>query len=194
MSGKRLWTNPLLLYSVIVLLLAAVLACAYFLRDRPATTVILVRHAEKTIEPDNLNPALTPAGQARAQLLAHMFGKTGVKAIFATQYLRTQWTATPLAERAGVKVTQIDARNVQEVVRQIKTAHVGDIVFVAGHNNSVPAIIGALGGGTFPLIPENEYDNLFIVTIYRSGKAKTVKLKYGDPSQPADGTPSTMGQ
>lgn len=194
MSGKRLWTNPLLLYSVIVLLLAAVLGCAYLLRDRPVTTVILVRHAEKNIEPDNLNPALTPAGQARAQLLAHMFGKTGVKAVFATQYLRTQWTATPLAERAGVKVTQIDARNVQEVVNQIKMNHVGDVVFVAGHNNSVPAIIGSLGGGTFPLIPENEYDNLFIVTIYRSGKAKTVKLKYGDPSPPASGAPSTMGQ
>ncbi len=190
MSEKRLWTNPLLLYSVIVVLLAAVLGCAYFLRDRPVTTVILVRHAEKNIEPSNLNPALAPAGQVRAQLLAHMFGKTGIKAIYATQFIRTQWTATPLAERAGLKVTQIDSRNVQEVVRQIKTDHVGDIVFVAGHNNSVPAIIGALGGGTFPLIPENEYDNMFVVTIYRSGKAKTVKLRYGDPSPPASGTPS----
>ncbi len=194
MSEKRLWTNPLLLYSVIVVLLAAVLGCAYFLRDRPVTTVILVRHAEKNIEPSNLNPALTPAGQERAQLLAHMFGKTGIKAIYATQFIRTQWTATPLAERAGLKVTQIDSKNVQEVVRQIKTDHVGDIVFVAGHNNSVPAIIGALGGGTFPLIPENEYDNMFVVTIYRSGKAKTLKLRYGDPSPAASGTPSTMGQ
>jgi hypothetical protein len=52
-------------------------------------------------------------------------------------------------------------------------------VFIAGHNNTVPAIITALGGETFPVIPENEYDNLFVVTIYRAGKAKTVLLKYG---------------
>jgi phosphohistidine phosphatase SixA len=194
MSEKRLWTNPLLLYGVITVLLGGLLAVLYVSRDRPATTVILVRHAEKNIEPNNPNPALTPAGQARAQLLVHMLGKTGITAVYATQYLRTQWTVAPLADRLGLKINQIDAKDVQEVVRQIKSDHVGGVVFIAGHNNSVPAIIGALGGGNFPIIPENEYDNMFVVTIYKSGKAKTLKLKYGDPSPPADGSPSTMGK
>ena len=57
---------------------------------------------------------------------------------------------------------------------------------MAGHNNTVPEIIAALGGPTFPTIPETEYDNLYIVTVYRTGKAKVVKLKYGS-ALPASG-------
>jgi hypothetical protein len=48
----------------------------------------------------------------------------------------------------------------------------------------VPAIASTLSGENFPVIPESEYDNLFIVTIYRFGKAKVVKLKYGAESPP----------
>ena len=50
----------------------------------------------------------------------------------------------------------------------------------AGHNNSVPAIVSLLSAETYAPIPETEYDNLFIVTIYRFGKAKVTKLKYGN--------------
>jgi hypothetical protein len=45
-----------------------------------------------------------------------------------------------------------------------------------------------LSGETFPVIPESEYDNLFIVTIYRFGKAKVVRLKYGKESTQGVGT------
>ena len=57
-----------------------------------------------------------------------------------------------------------------------------DVVFVAGHNNSVPEIIAALEGGTFPVIPESEYDNMFVVTMQRFRKTRVLKLKYGNPS------------
>ena len=63
-------------------------------------------------------------------------------------------------------------------------------IFVAGHNNTAPEIVKALGGGDYPVIPENEYDNMFIVTIYRFGKAKVVKIKYG--GQSAGGGNNTM--
>jgi hypothetical protein len=59
------------------------------------------------------------------------------------------------------------------------------VVFIAGHNNTVPEIVAALGGPTFPIIPETEFDNLYIVTVYRTGKAKVLKLKYGSPLQDA---------
>jgi len=70
---------------------------------------------------------------------------------------------------------------VAELVRQIKTNNSGGVVFVAGHNNSVPAIIAALGGETLPLIPETEYDNLFIVTVQKFRPTRVLKLKYGRP-------------
>ncbi len=184
MLKNRLWANPWVMFLVAVGL-AGLMAAWFFLGDHPVTTVILVRHAEKNIEPDNPNPALTPAGEERAQSLVHMLRDSGITAIYATQYTRTQSTVTPLADYLGLTVNQIESRNVAELVRQIKTNNVGGVVFAAGHNNSVPAIIAALGGGTFPLIPEHEYDNMFIVTVQRFRKTKVLKLKYGNPSSAA---------
>jgi hypothetical protein len=47
----------------------------------------------------------------------------------------------------------------------------------------VPEIIAALGGPQYPNIPETEYDNLFVVTVYRTGKVKVLRMKYGAASQ-----------
>jgi len=163
--------------------LGAVALFAYYATfKRPVTTVIVVRHAEKNIEPNNPDPDLTAAGQARAQELARMFGDAGVNAIYATQYKRTQQTVKPLADRLGLAATVIEAKNTQELIRQLLTNHRGQTVFVAGHNNTAPEIVKALGGGDFPVIPESEYDNMFIVTVYRFGRAKVVKIKYGAAS------------
>ena len=60
------------------------------------------------------------------------------------------------------------------------------MIFIAGHNNSVPEIIAALGGPQLPIIPETEYDNLYILIVQSDGSAKLVKMKYGSP-MPASG-------
>ena len=146
---------------------------------RPVTTVILIRHAEKIIDPNNADPDLSPAGQARAQELVRMFGDAGINAIYATQYKRTQQTVKPLADKLGLPVVQVNSKSTAELVTQIRSKHTGQIVFIAGHNSTVPEIVFALGGPQYPVIPESEYDNLYIVTVYRTGKAKVVKMKYG---------------
>ena len=76
MAKMRFWTSPRLLYPLIILLLAGLLACSYFYFLRAVTTVILVRHAEKNIDPDNPNPDLSPEGRARAKELVHILGGT----------------------------------------------------------------------------------------------------------------------
>jgi len=165
---------------MLLAVLGAVVVFAYFSTfSRPVTTVILVRHAEKNIEPANPDPDLTPAGRERAQEIARMFADAGVNAIYATQFKRTQQTVKPLSDRIGVPVTLLDSNQTDQLVRRLQTTYRGKTVFIAGHNNTVPAIISALSGETYPVIPESEYDNLYIVTIYRFGKAKVVKLKYG---------------
>ncbi len=179
MLKNRLRANPWIVFLVAA---SSVAGAGYFVAHRPVTTIILVRHAEKHIEPNNPNPALTAAGQERAQTLLRMFGESGITAIYATQYLRTQATSSPLASRLGIKVNQLDARNTEELVRQIKSNHLGSVVFVAGHSNSVPPVISALGGGSLPEIPEQEYDNIFIVTVQRFRPTRVMKLKYGNPS------------
>lgn len=186
--GPRTRIRTIIVFSMFFAVLGVVVVFAYFATfSRPLTTVIVVRHAEKNIEPNNPDPDLSPAGQARAQELVRMFSATGVNAIYATQFKRTQQSVKPLADRLGLPVNVVDSKKTSDLVNQILTANRGQVVVVAGHNNTAPEIVGALGGGTFPVIPENEFDNMFIVTIYRFGRAKVVKIKYGSVSPPGGG-------
>src|SRR5688572_625478 len=147
---------------------------------QPPLTVILVRHAEKEIvPPENKDPNLSLAGQARAQELARMFGGAGVTSIYATQYKRTQQTVKPLADKLGLTATVVEAQKTPDLVKLLRASKPGEVVFLAGHNNSVPEIIAALGGPKMPIIPETEYDNLFILTVQGDGSAKLVKMKFG---------------
>ena len=175
--------KTIVVFAMLFAVFGAVVVFAYFATfSRPLTTVILVRHAEKKLDdPNNPDPDLTPEGVERAQQIARVFADAGINAIYATQYKRTQQTVKPLADRTGVPVTLLDSKQTEELVNQIQTAHRGQTIFVSGHNTSVPAIVSILSNEKFPPIPETEYDNLFIVTIYRFGKAKVTKLKYGAP-------------
>jgi 2,3-bisphosphoglycerate-dependent phosphoglycerate mutase len=173
-----------LVFSMLFAILGAVVVFAYFATfRRPVTTVILVRHAEKIIDPNNPDVDLSEAGQARAQEIARIFGDAGINAIYATQYRRTQQTVKPLSDKTGVPVTIVNSKNTPDLLAEIRAQHSGQTILIAGHNNTVPEIIAALGGPHYPTIPESEYDNLFIVTVYRTGKAKVVKMKYGAPGQ-----------
>jgi 2,3-bisphosphoglycerate-dependent phosphoglycerate mutase len=181
--------KTIVVFTMLLVVFGAVIAFGWFSTfSRPITIVILVRHAEKKIEPNNPDPDLTPAGEARAQEIARMFSTAGINAIYATKFKRTQQTVKPLSERIGVPMTIVDAGQTDELAKQIQTTHRGQTIFVAGHNNTVPALISTLSGENLPLIPESEYDNLFIVTIYRFGKAKVVKMKYGAESTQGLGT------
>lgn len=181
---KRAGWKTALVFLMMFGLLAAVAWFAYLSTfSRPVTTVILVRHAEKIIDPNNNDVDLSAAGQTRAQEIGRIFGDAGIKAIYATQYKRTQQTVKPLADKLGLPVTVVNSKATSDLLAQIRAQHLGQTVFVAGHNNTVPEIIAALGGPQFPAIAETEFDNLYIVTVYRTGKAKVVKIKYGAPSQ-----------
>ena len=181
---KRAGLKTALVFAMLFAVLGAVVVFAYYATfSRPVTTVILIRHAEKVIDPNNPDVDLSPVGQARAQELARMFADAGINRIYATQYKRTQQTVKPLADKLGLPITQVGSKNTAELLSQIKTQHRGEVIFIAGHNNTVPEIIAALGGPTYPTIPETEFDNLYFVTIYRTGKAKVVKMKYGKGSE-----------
>jgi broad specificity phosphatase PhoE len=179
-SEPKTSLRTIVVFAMLFAVLGAVIVFAYFATfKRPVTTIILVRHAEKKLEPNNPDPDLTPDGFARAEEIARVFGNAGINTIFATQYKRTQQTVKPLSDRTGIPVTILDSNQTDELVKRIQTSLRGQTIFVSGHNNTVPAIVSALSGETFPNIPDAEYDNLFVVTVYRFGKAKVLKLKYG---------------
>ena len=182
-TAPRTRLKTIIVFAMLFAVFGTVVVFAYFATfSRPLTTVILVRHGEKKIEPENPDVDLSPEGVARAQEIARIFGEAGVNALYATQYKRTQQTVKPLSDRIGVPITLLNSNQTDELVNQIYTAHRGQTVLIAGHSNTVPRIVSALSNETFADIPDSQYDNLFIVTIYRFGKAKVTKLKYGNPS------------
>jgi len=142
----------------------------------PQETVIFTRHAEKSLTPPT-DPSLTEAGQRRAELLAAMLADSGVEAIYVTELRRTQQTAAPLAERVHIKPTIVPAKDVNQLVNDIRSRKKG-VVVVVGHSNTLPKIIAALGGPSLE-IPDDRYDNLFILTLEPTRSA-LLRIHYGD--------------
>ncbi len=159
------------------------------------TTVFLVRHAEKAgpgdpefVGTSPSDPPLNASGVARAEELVRTLGEAGVTAIYSSPYERTRATVRPLAARLGLGVTEDPGADVTGLVERIEADNRGGVVVVAGHSNTVPALVEALSAGTVPPIEEAwEYDNLYIVTIEARGPARVSTLKYGAPSRPRDG-------
>lgn len=97
--------------------------------------------------------------------------------------VRQNSLATQLGQAVNV-VDQFEADgttgNVDNLVSQIQSNNRGQVVLVAGHTSTVPMIIEELSGVTIDPIPENEFDNLYVVIIPRWwGRPKVVRLKYG---------------
>jgi broad specificity phosphatase PhoE len=159
------------------------------------TTVFLVRHAEKAGPGDPefagaspSDPPLNASGVARAEELVRTLDEAGVTAIYSSPYERTRATVRPLAERFGLEVTEHAAADIAGLVERIRADNRGGFVVVAGHSNTVPALVEALGAGAVPPIEEAwEYDNLYIVTTEARGRARVSTLKYGARSRPRAG-------
>ena len=166
---------------VAVIAVLSIIIVGYIYWVKQTTVVLVIRHAEKASAPANDQP-LSATGQARAQTLVHVAGEAGVGAIYATQFLRTQQTVQPLASHLGISITQVDAGDIDGLINQLWRDHTGQVVLIAGHNNTVPMIIEKLGGGRIAPIAEDKFDNLFMVAIPWIGRVKTVHLKYGNPS------------
>ena len=78
-----------------------------------ATEILLVRHGESRaavpgrpfpLVDNQGDPALSELGRAQALRVAERFGTHAIDAIYATSLQRTVETATPLAERSGIKI------------------------------------------------------------------------------------------
>lgn len=189
--------------------LRAALALAVLLGCRPAAssdapaaasaevtvslaTVIFTRHGEKATD-DPRDPGLSPAGEARAQALAALLARAGVTHLFASEFRRTQATLGPLASATGATVTVVPAGAPDRLVAALRALPAGAVAVVAGHSNTLPGVIAALGGrvpdtsvsGGQEMLADDAYDRLFVVTLPlapATGEARTLELRYGAAS------------
>lgn len=149
------------------------------------TVVVLVRHAEKGAVPAN-DPPLTEGGVARAKALVAALADTHVDAVIATPTVRTRETARAVAELRGLAIESVALGAKEEHVRAVADAvrkHAGQTVLVVGHSNTIPAIIGALGGPKLSDLCDDQYSNLFTLVL-TPGRVQLVRGQYGVPSPP----------
>jgi len=173
---------------IIVIYTALAIGLAWFLESQATTTVIFVRHAEKASIPAD-DPGLSLAGQQRVAELTRQLVDAdvvaGVDAVYSTSFRRTEETVRPIADALGLPVNSYDAADTEAIMEHIVREHKGKIILVAGHSNTVPDLIGNMGASKkVPEIAENEYDNIYIVSIPWFGKTKTIRLRYGEPYIP----------
>ncbi len=151
-----------------------------------ATTVVLVRHAEKA--DSSQDPALSAAGQRRAEALAAALDGAEVGAVYVSQFRRTRLTAGPLLGRLGLAAQERPvgddvAASARELATEVLTRQAGKTVLIVGHSNTVPEMVKAFSGLTVAPIADSEFDHLFVLVVPPggTGAARLVKTRYGAP-------------
>lgn len=173
---------------VVVIYTLIAIGLAWFFELQATTTIIFVRHAEKELSSGD-DPALSPAGETRvAELTRQLIDAdviAGIDAVYSTPYKRTHQTVAPVADALNLPINSYDAGDTESVLKDILKRHKGEIILVAGHSNTLPALIANLGASKrVPPIEEGEYDNIYIVSIPWFGKTKTIRLRFGEPYRP----------
>ena len=142
---------------VLALLMLAGCAAPAFAQE----AVYIVRHAERVS--DDPQSLLSTDGHARAARLADMLRDAGITAIFVTEYERTVQTAGPTASRLGLTPIVNRADDTPALVAKVRALGPSARVLIAGHSDTVPKILAALGYATPVTLAKGEYDNLFVV-------------------------------
>lgn len=164
-------------------MLAVLSGAASIAQTAPATTIVLVRHAEAV--PDaGRDPVLSEAGRTRAAALAGALSGAGVTAVYATQYQRTQLTGAPVAGAAGlqVRVRPIEGETdayVAALVKEVLASHAGGTVVIVGHSNTVPALVKGFSGVDPGEIAHDSYNKMFVVLAGAPGQGRLVRARYG---------------
>lgn len=149
--------------------------------DTDATTLILVRHAEKIST--GTDPELTEEGIVRSNELTRILSQMELNAVYSSDFNRTKETAEPTALAQNLNIDIYNASNLVSLKNQVLNNHKNGKILVVGHSNTTPDFINLLlQENVLNDIPESEYDNLFILTLYEEGNGELLELKYGEPS------------
>lgn len=139
----------------------------------------VVRHAERLNNSNNT--PLSGAGFRRADDLREKLLSKKIDLIYVSTYLRTQQTAQPTATAKVLPFIIYAPDTTAGLVARLKKIK-GKNVLVIGHSNTVPDIVQGLSGKAVPAIPEDDFDNFYIVRISNFGTTRVWLQTYGKPS------------
>ncbi len=168
----------------VVIYTAIAVGLAWFFESQATTTIIFVRHAEKASQQAD-DPGLSAAGERRVAELTRQLVDAdvvaGIDAIYSTPFRRTRETVQPLSDVLDLPIHNYSPDDNEAVLEEILKNYKGKIILVAAHSNTVPTLIADLGASKkVPAIHEDEYDNIYIISIPWFGKTKTIRLRYGE--------------
>ena len=129
------------------------------------TRYYIVRHAERLN--NTSDSPLSAAGLARANILCDSLRGKNISAVFASTFQRTQQTAQPLATALGLELKLYRPDTTAGLIARLKKIR-GKNVLVVGHSNTVPELAEGLSGQAVAPIPEDDFDNLYIVKVRRA--------------------------
>lgn len=153
------------------------ISCAAFAQT---TTIWVVRHAEKATTPAN-DPDLTPEGRARAAALAKQLKRQKIAAVFTTSYKRAAETGEPTLKKSRLPALQTyNPSDLPAFAKQVLQEYAGKSVLVVGHSNTVIPTLQAFGATKpFDTLDDEDYDQLFKITIGPDKKANLTIKRYG---------------
>jgi broad specificity phosphatase PhoE len=135
--------------------------------------VVIVRHAEKAAN-DPKDPDLSAPGRARAEMLARIVKDAGITEIFTTEFKRTQETAAPTSKATGVAPTIVPGEDFAAFASKLRETKGNALV--VGHGNTIPDIVKALGVDTLVQIADDDYSEIFVVTL--GDRPQLMRLHY----------------
>ncbi|MCU7806429.1 MAG: histidine phosphatase family protein [Candidatus Thiodiazotropha sp. (ex Semelilucina semeliformis)] len=163
----------LFLFIITSVLLASGCSTQVVSQDGLTTTVVLIRHAEKTA----VTKVLTEGGKKRAAALPDAVSDLDIAAIYAPNLIRNIDTAKPLAKKRNIEITIIeDNPDWKEISQRLVSEHSGKTVLWVGNRGNLIKIYSHLGGTGEPPL---EYGDLYIVRVTDQGEPKVIKRHFG---------------
>jgi len=147
-------------------------------------TVYIVRHAEKQAMPEaapeaeRADPPLSRAGQIRALGLPEDIPVRAITAVYVSDTKRSRETASAVVALTGVKPITYPTSDVLGLVTRLRK-RTGQSALVVGHSNTIPPLLAALGVTPAVEVSEDQYGDLWIVTVSDSETTLDVR-RFGE--------------
>jgi hypothetical protein len=160
--------------------------------NQEVTTVIVIRHAERDPGKD---PPLNKRGEIRSWELLRTLEKSGLTAIYCTNFVRNVQTVKPLAEKLNLDVQLIpdsllsDTRALARYfTSRVWSLHKGGVILYVGNQKSsvkgqmgnMQEVYRTLGGDGTPL---SRYPDMYIFTFIGEEPVRIIKATYGGPGE-----------
>lgn len=139
--------------------------------------VYIVRHAEKSDAPAG-DVYLSQQGRNRAHTLKRVLINKKIAYIYTTKFNRTRETAQPLGEELGIPITYYSSDTLGRFVKRCLQAKRNTLI--VAHSNTILPIIDSFHVPHIKkIIRDEEYNNLFILTMKKGKMQSCREMTYG---------------